>query len=70
MERLEQSLEPACVTACVSGARFFGDLDDPESEVSRILEERYGFVLSPELGTEPSCYYLPEERSEKKNERT
>ena len=59
LDRLEQGMEPACVTACMAKARFFGDLDDPDSEVSRLIKERDGFVLNPEMNTEPSCYYLP-----------
>jgi Fe-S-cluster-containing dehydrogenase component len=68
VDRVEQGLNPACVTACVAGARFFGDLDDPQSEVSGLIRARENFVLSPELDTEPSCYYLSEERSEEKDE--
>lgn len=66
LERIEQGLEPACVTACVAKARFFGDLNNPDSQVSRLVKERDGFVLSPELGTEPSCYYLPSKKGEVK----
>ena len=60
LERVEKGLQPACVTACMGQARYFGDLDDPESEVSQLIKSRSGFVLNPEMGTEPSCYYLPE----------
>ncbi len=58
LERLEKGLEPACVVSCISGARTFGDLDDPESEVSRLISPRSGFQIHPELGTDPSVYYL------------
>ena len=61
LERVEQGLQPSCVVSCPTSARFFGDLDDPDSEVSRLIRERNGFVLNPELGTNPSVYYLPAE---------
>jgi len=58
VERVEQGEEPACVKTCNSYARFFGDLDDPTSEVSQLIVQRQGYQLHPELGTEPSVYYL------------
>ena len=56
--RIDQGLEPACVGVCMTSARVFGDLDDPQSEVSRLIGERRGFQLRPELGTDPSVFYL------------
>lgn len=58
-QRRERGLEPACVANCMTKARYFGDLEDPYSEVSRLIREKGGFQLNPELGTEPSVYYLP-----------
>jgi molybdopterin-containing oxidoreductase family iron-sulfur binding subunit len=49
---------PACAKTCPGHAITFGDLDDPESEVSTILRERNAVRLKEELGTEPSVYYL------------
>lgn len=59
LHRVEKGQEPACVQTCISYARTFGDLDDPNSEVSRLITTRHGYTLKPELGTGPSVYYLP-----------
>ena len=50
---------PACVVACPMDARIFGDLNDPESKVSRVLAETAHFRLREDLGTNPRVYYLP-----------
>jgi molybdopterin-containing oxidoreductase family iron-sulfur binding subunit len=50
---------PACVEACPTGARTFGDLNDPESEVSELLRKNPHFRLLVDKATEPSIYYLP-----------
>jgi Fe-S-cluster-containing dehydrogenase component len=50
---------PACVAACPTGARHFGDLGDPGSPVSRLARERGGVDLMPELGYRPVNKYLP-----------
>ncbi len=51
--------QPACVMTCPTHARFFGDYDDPDSEVSRLTRERGGQALMPELGYKPTNMYLP-----------
>jgi len=51
--------QPACVRACPGKARIFGDLDDPQSEVSRLIRQRQAFRLREDLGTSPKVYYLP-----------
>jgi Fe-S-cluster-containing dehydrogenase component len=58
-ERLERHEEPACVANCPAKARIFGDLDDPSTEVSMLIRSRPALQLHPELGTDPSVYYLP-----------
>ena len=49
---------PACVEACPAYARFWGDLNDPSSEVSQLIRTREYKQLLPEEGTNPSVYYL------------
>ena len=49
---------PRCVEACPTGALVFGDLDDPESEISRVLATRDSYVLKPDAGTSPRHFYL------------
>lgn len=57
--RLEQGLGPACVDTCPTGARAFGDLEDPSSPVSiAIAGARSSEVLNPSTGAEPSLFYL------------
>jgi molybdopterin-containing oxidoreductase family iron-sulfur binding subunit len=62
VHRVDKGLEPACVASCPARARFFGDLNDPTSKVSRLIVERSGYQLLPEIGTEPRVYYLPPRR--------
>jgi Fe-S-cluster-containing dehydrogenase component len=56
-------LLPACNQACPASARYFGDLDDPESTVSRLARSPRAFRLLEDLGTEPKVYYLAEDRN-------
>jgi sulfite dehydrogenase (quinone) subunit SoeB len=59
-ETLEpEDRQPACVRACPTGARHFGDLGDSESDVSKLVAERDGISLMPELGYNPVNRYLP-----------
>src|SRR5262249_15209412 len=53
---------PACVRACPTGARHFGDLGDTGSAVSQLVAERGGFDLLPEFGYKPVNKYLPPRR--------
>jgi molybdopterin-containing oxidoreductase family iron-sulfur binding subunit len=51
---------PACVETCPSEAMYFGDLDDPKSEISKRVRSRRAFKLLEDLGTEPKVIYLSE----------
>src|SRR5579883_2655529 len=59
-ETLDQAdRQPACVMACPTRARHFGDLGDPDSAVSKLVAERGGYALMPEFGYGPVNRYLP-----------
>lgn len=56
--RLEKGEKPACMELCVGRARYFGDLDDPDSEISKLIAGRKHMRLSEEMMSEPNVYYL------------
>ena len=56
--RLKEGDDAYCVVSCPSGARTVGDLDDPNSEASKLLKENKSFVLKPEAGTKPNIHYI------------
>ena len=56
--RLRKGQDPACVSVCPTRCMYFGDLDDPNSEVSRLLASRRSKTLLPEAGTKPRIHFL------------
>jgi ethylbenzene hydroxylase subunit beta/complex iron-sulfur molybdoenzyme family reductase subunit beta len=58
--RLEQGVAPACVRQCPGRVRHFGYLDDPESDVYKLVHKwKVALPLHPEYGTQPNVYYVP-----------
>lgn len=62
IHRLPEGQVPSCIWSCPGQARFFGDLNHPDSEVSRLVRERAGYQLLEERGTDPQVFYLPPRR--------
>lgn len=56
--RVEQGLNPACVSVCPTRCMHFGDVDDPHSEVGALLRSRSHHALLPEAGCRPHVFYL------------
>jgi len=56
--RVSNGLQPACVEACPSKARIFGDQDDPNSAISKVLATEDSFRLQQEKGTRPNVHYI------------
>jgi Fe-S-cluster-containing dehydrogenase component len=61
LHRTRNGRLPACLESCPTGARVFGNLLDPESEIRWILTHKRVFVLKEELGTKPSFFYFFDE---------
>jgi Fe-S-cluster-containing dehydrogenase component len=54
-------IKPACVQSCTATALIFGDLNDPESAVSRLASSPRGTKLLEEMGAKPKITYLQRE---------
>jgi Fe-S-cluster-containing dehydrogenase component len=58
LEREKDGKDPACVSVCPTHCMYFGDLDDPKSEVATLLRTRKPKTLLAEAGTKPRVFYL------------
>lgn len=54
----DPSATPVCVNACPARAMVFGDLDDPDSEITKLIRAKESFRLLPDMKTDPSIYYF------------
>ena len=61
LHRTREGKMPACLEACPTGARVFGNILDPDSEIRWVVENKRTFVLKEELGTKPRFYYFFDE---------
>ena len=66
-ELKDGEFNPACVQTCAPKAMVFGDLNDPNSEVSRLARSNRGTKLLGELGTKPNVTYLERESWQEEN---
>lgn len=58
LHRVSQGIAPACVNTCQGRARIFGDMNDPDSEVAKLIATEPVTVLRQEMGTKPNVYYI------------
>jgi Fe-S-cluster-containing dehydrogenase component len=58
IHRVQQGIDPACVAVCPTHCMVFGDVEDPNSSVTRLIQSRRHHTLIPEAGTEPQIYFL------------
>lgn len=61
LHRTRKGRLPACLEACPTASRVFGNLLDPESEIRWVLENKRVFVLKEDLGTQPRFFYFFDE---------
>jgi Fe-S-cluster-containing dehydrogenase component len=58
LHRTREGRMPACLEACPTGARVFGNILDPDSEIRWVLQHKRVFVLKEDLGTKPQFFYF------------
>jgi len=58
LQRSRAGKYPACLEVCPTGARVFGNLNDPQSEIRYVLDHKRVYILKEEVGTLPRFYYF------------
>jgi phenylacetyl-CoA:acceptor oxidoreductase subunit 1 len=61
---IDHQVTPACVNSCASGALLFGDIEDPDSRISKLLKQTQSFRQHEELGSGPGVYYIWDNKHE------
>jgi len=56
--RVKNGQDPACVSVCPTYCMYFGDIDDPNSKISKVIAKSKVKVLAPEVGTKPQIFYI------------
>lgn len=69
LHRVTQGLEPSCVNTCQGRARIFGDLNDPNSEVAKLVATEPVTVLRQEMGTKPNVFYIGADHADESDTR-
>ncbi len=69
LHRVEQGIAPACVNTCQGKARIFGNINDPQSEVAKLIATEPVSVLRQEMGTEPNVYYIAADHADPSDKR-
>lgn len=67
VHRVKRGVEPSCVNTCQGRARIFGDINDPDSEVSKLLATNAYSVLMKGMGTEPNVFYIDADHADSRD---
>lgn len=69
LHRVGRGVAPACVNTCQGKARIFGDMNDPKSEVAKVMAKNPVTVLRQGMGTQPNVYYIAADHSDAEDTR-
>ena len=60
---IDGDIQTACQTACPTNALLFGDLNNPETEISKLYDDNRRYLLLEEVGVQPNAFYLTKVRN-------
>ncbi len=58
VHRVEKGLVPSCVNSCPESARVFGDINNPKSDISKLMNKNSVNTIFPDKGNEPHVFYI------------